>query len=103
MAHPISGPISPDELKSLADLPYGQATIELRKHDPLYGVKPGQKIEWIVRVSCETKMEGYVTVKADSEEEAIRKAERVPASTIDWNFSGYDDEEVEACHAEPKK
>jgi hypothetical protein len=106
MNDPASGPITVDELKALADAPYGKAGETLRKHDPLWGRfsgdldDPAPIRKWRVFVTQEVTMEAYVTVEARTEEEACEIAECLPAGEFSWdhNSSGG----VWANHAEPK-
>lgn len=39
MAHPSFGPLSPEEIARLVDAPVGVAGREIRKHDPIWGMK----------------------------------------------------------------
>lgn len=72
--HPETGPISPERLQEIAELPYGKATAELRKHDPLWGRSTGETFPWRVRCVESVRMRGYVTVDAANEEAAIAAA-----------------------------
>lgn len=94
MAHPISGPISPEELKALADAPYGKAAVELRKYDPLWGKlsrdadDPQPVIAWNVCLSQEVTMRAHVTVEARTEEEAMEIAENLSEQKLSWDQHG---------------
>jgi hypothetical protein len=61
---PVTGPLTRDELKTLAAAPVGAALRAIRKHDPLYGYPPGTKINWLATFVRE--QEGYAYVKAAS-------------------------------------
>lgn len=105
MKDPVSGPISVEELKALAELPFGQAEAELRKHDPLWG-KPAKDhdeqkpIKWKVFVTQEVTMEAFVTVEAVSEEEAMEIAETMSEGELSWDYNSSDS--IVAQHAVPK-
>src|ERR1035437_3871322 len=49
MSDPITGPLSREQFKALVDAPFGHATKEIRKIDPLYGRADGEKFEFEVR------------------------------------------------------
>lgn len=72
-----TGPVSAEELRRIADLPYGKAVDELRKHDPFWGRAEGEKIKWRVRYTERVTMRGSVTVEAASEEEAVKIADKL--------------------------
>ncbi|GHA15383.1 hypothetical protein GCM10007989_07690 [Devosia pacifica] len=104
MSHPATGPISPDELRRIADMPYGAAQAELQKHDPLWGKLPreeGEQIEWKVFVTQEVTMEAFVRVTAASAEEAMEIAETMPEGDFSWDYNSSGS--VYAQDAEPAK
>lgn len=101
MEHRASGPISPEELQRIAELPYGQAQRELRKHDPMYGVKPGDKIKFTVELVTHARLRAYTTVEAESEEEAMKIAEKISPHNLDFEYDGDGRDDVEAVSASP--
>lgn len=99
MTHKATGPISPEEMQRIADLPYGMAAVELRKHDPLFGKKEGDKLEWRVRLSGTGSITATTIVEASSEAEAMDIAECRASHEFDWEVSDCD--QFEAQEAEP--
>lgn len=85
MADPVTGPISREELAGLANAPFGEAHKTIRKHDPLWGKKEGEKIEWNVEFEREVTEYACATVKAESEEEARKIAENLKEDDILWD------------------
>lgn len=102
MAHPISGPISPEELQAIAELPYGQAAVELRKHDPAWGKAPrdGGKIRWTVFCTQRVIMEAEVMVEAETEEEAMDLVADMREGDLNWDYNSSEDFEVESAEPE---
>ena len=49
---PVSGPVPREEFRRLVELPYGKAREAIRKYDPCYGLEPGKKITWEVKVKA---------------------------------------------------
>ena len=98
---PVTGPISKELFKKLADAPFGEATKTIRQHDPLWGRAEGEKIEWIITVQREVTGLGTAIIKAASENEANDLADDLVSSEIDW-----DDVDInwfEVVSVEPKK
>jgi hypothetical protein len=89
---PVTGPLTRDELKTLAAAPVGAALRAIRKHDPLYGYPPGTKINWLAIFVRE--QEGYAYVRATSLEEAKAAANAIKHDQIEWDshpqFRGID-------------
>lgn len=101
MPHPISGPISPEELQAIAELPYGKAAEALRKHDPAWGMASADNpnIKWDVLLVGTAPVSTVVTVEAPDEKTAKKIAMATKTSRADWEvetFSGIDDVEVES-------
>ena len=92
MKDPITGPLSREDFRSLWDAPYGEALEAIRKHDPLYGRKPGEKIRWRVTLKREVPEIGTATVIAATEEEATQLADKLTDAEIDWD--------VDDCYAD---
>lgn len=84
---PVSGPLSKDELRALVDAPFGQATKIIRRHDPLYGRAPGEKIRWKVRL--EGHMQGTAYVEAATEKEASDLADKITESSLIAAYGSY--------------
>jgi hypothetical protein len=84
MANNPTGPISADEMRALADAPYGKAAEELRKHDPFWGRGEGEIIKWRVDLSKHVTMIGHVVVEAASEKEAEALADAIPDEKVQW-------------------
>lgn len=97
---PIFGPIPPDEFRTFASLPYGEARKAIQKRDPLWGIETGQPIEWKVKFTRKVYEEGYATVRAATQEEAQKIAEKMPEYQISWSADDCDETEIESV--EPK-
>lgn len=82
MAHQSTGPLTPDELKALAEAPYGEATKAIRKHDPMFGRKPGEKVEWQLLARNTSTFVAYV--EAETEDEAHELARKL--GSAEWDF-----------------
>ena len=98
MARPldkITGPITREELPSLAAAPHGHAAEAIRVHDPFWGRGEGEKIRWKVCVRS-TGNGGTAYVDAASREEADKLADELDSTMIDW-----DDDEFEVLSVEP--
>lgn len=100
--HPISGPISPEELKALTDLPYGQAADVLRQHDPAWGLATPDKpiIKWEVTLTASMPVYAVVEVEAPDEDTARKMALETRLRGWDWeidHFGGPEDVEVESA------
>jgi hypothetical protein len=89
---PVTGPMSREELRACVEAPHGGAAKIIRKHDPLFGLQPGEKIEW--EVQCSGITHGTAYVKAASQEEADRLAADLTSGDVDWEF-GMDDFDVD--------
>ena len=98
MSHPSTGPLTPEELKELAGEPFGAGLKAIRKHDPLYGRKEGERFRWRVRLSAHAWADA--TVMAADEEEALRAAYLLDESEIEYNEFG--NHEVESVEPEPE-
>lgn len=86
MNDPISGPITRDELRELASAPYGEALKVIRKHDPLFGRKDGEKFRWKVLATVTCTM--YAFVEAASEDEANKLADKLNTAAFDYESEG---------------
>ena len=84
-------------MRALADAPYGKAAEVLRKHDPLFGVKDGDKIKWSVHVTTTSTATAYTEVEAGSEEEAIELVSKRGANSFDWEVGWVDDFDVDGA------
>lgn len=91
-----TGPISQEEMQRIAELPYGMAAPELRKHDPLWGRSSGEAFPWRVRFVETVQMEGFVTVQAKTEKEALDAAGSLAAAgkVICDSFVSSDDMDI---------
>lgn len=105
MAHPATGPISPEQMRELANAPYGKAAEVLRQHDPLWGKlhhdadAPAAPIKWKVFVTQQVTMEAYAKVEALTEEDALEIVGTMRASEFSWDLS--DTDTIEIQYAEP--
>lgn len=102
---PVSGPISPDELKRIAELPFGRAGVELRKHDPAWGLGSADNpnIKWEVTLTAMMPVSTIVEVEAPDEATAKKEALK---SRLDWesdSFSGPEDIEIHSIAASGRK
>jgi len=93
-----TGPVPREKFAEIVNAPYGQAAKMIRKYDPTWGLKEGEKIKW--RVCCSGTMTGTAYVEAASEEEAIDLAEKLSASEVDWD-DGRDEIEIESVEPKP--
>lgn len=94
--HPATGPISPEQMRELADAPYGKAAEVLRQHDPLFGKKPGDKIKWRVELETEARMVATTIVEATSREEAEEIVSKRHANSFDWECYDANDFNIES-------
>lgn len=78
------GPIPPAEFKALVACPYGEAKKAIRKYDPLFGLEPGEKIKFHVRLERTVDETGYAEVEASTKEEAEKLAADLDDAQIDW-------------------
>lgn len=83
--NPVSGKMPIEEFRKLKDAPYGAAIKTIRKYDPCWGVKPGEKIKWTVTATA--RIYGDATVEACSQEEAVKLADALPDNAFDWDVS----------------
>lgn len=98
---PISGPIPRHEFRKLATAPHGEALRVIRKHDPLFGREPGEKIKWRVEFERRARERGYGVVEAATLKEAQELAEKLKAREIDWEPDWNSDEQGEVVSLEP--
>lgn len=98
MDDPATGPIPRDRFKELVELPAGKAAEAIREYDPLWGRRPGEKIEWKVRVERSGADNGTAYVKAATEKEAEALAEKLTSCDIEWD---YDDDGFIITEVEP--
>jgi hypothetical protein len=92
---PVTGPISREKFAELVASPYGEACKEIRKHDPMWGRKAGEKIRWRVSFSRTSHETGYAIVAACSEKEAEKIACDLDDSKIAWDYDDCDLAQVE--------
>ena len=93
MSHdPVTGPLTRERLRELAAMPFGAAIKEIRKIDPYYGLKDGEKIEFEVTVTG--RLQGRAWVKASSKEEAEKLADKLNEGDCDWGGYSCDDFEI---------
>lgn len=83
MRDPVSGPMPKQRLRELADLPFGAARKAIQQYDPIWGLQPGEKIEFEVRVSGH--MQGTAIVKAADQKEADALADKLNSGDVDWD------------------
>jgi len=98
---PIFGPLSREKLQELSAAPYGEALKEIRKHDPLFGLREGETITWRVRATRQAREYGYANVDAASQEEATRIAEKLDEANFSWDCDDADEFEIDTV--EPKR
>lgn len=96
---PVSGPVPREEFRRLVELPYGKAREAIRKYDPCYGLEPGKKITWEVKVKAR-RCYGTAYVEAATEEEAESAAQDIEGYEVDWDT---DREDFEILSIEPSK
>ena len=95
--HPVSGPMPIEAFKELVNVPFGEATKRIRKYDPCWGLKPGEKIKW--KVVATAQMRGEAEVEASSQQEADALADKLPDSAFDWD--AIEEAEVEIEEVKP--
>lgn len=84
---PISGPVPRDEFAKLAAAPFGEALKVIKKYDPLWGLKEGEKLTWRVRAS--SRMHGTAYIEAATQEEADNLADDLSDASFDWECSKF--------------
>jgi hypothetical protein len=89
---PVTGPLTREEFQELVEMPFGEACKAIRKHDPLWGLKAGEKIKYEVFVTA--RLHGRAIVKASSQKEAEKLAEELGEHDCDWGGYGCDDIEI---------
>jgi hypothetical protein len=89
---PVTGPLTREQFAELVEMPFGEASKAIRKHDPLWGLKEGEKIDYEVVVSA--RVQGRAIVKASSLKEAEELAEEIGEHDCEWGGYGCDDLEV---------
>lgn len=87
---PVTGPLTREQIRELAQAPFGTARAEIQKHDPFWGLTEGEKIEF--EVICKGRIEGRAYIKATSQEEADGLAYDLTEAEIDWDFGGASDD-----------
>jgi hypothetical protein len=104
MAHPATGPISPEQMRALADAPYGKAAEVLRRHDPAWGLSgpdaPLRKYE--VTLTAMLPATAVVEVEATNPEQAKKIAMQERFANLDWDVDG-GPEDVEVQDVEVRK
>lgn len=94
---PVTGPLSRDQFRELVDAPFGKATEVIRKYDPLFGRKEGEKFSWKVIASSTSTMVAYV--EAENEDEAKKLADELD----DDAFDSCNDGDITIESVKPKK
>jgi hypothetical protein len=104
MGHPATGPISPEQMRALADAPYGKAAEVLRKHDPAWGLSsPDNPLrKYDVILSAMLPASALVEIEATSPEQARKIAMAERFSNLDWDVDG-NPEDVEVQEVEARK
>ncbi|MHA6731789.1 hypothetical protein [Devosia sp. A369] len=94
MGHPATGPISPAQMRALADAPYGKAGEVLRQHDPAWGLATPDKplIKWSVVLTGMMEVSAFVEVEAPDEATAKRIAMGMRMHQLDWDEQGSPDD-----------
>ncbi len=82
---PVTGPLTREQIRELAEAPFGTARAEIQKYDPLWGKAEGDKIEF--EIVCQGTLEGRAYVKAASQEEADNLADDLNGAEIDWDVA----------------
>jgi hypothetical protein len=98
---PVTGPMPREKFRELVALPAGKAREAIQEYDPLWGRRPGEKIEWRIRVERSGRDTGTAFVKAATEKEAEALAENLTSDAIDWDFEddSFEITEVQAVTA----
>jgi len=94
MSDPIFGPMTREQFRALVTAPFGVALEAIRRHDPLYGRKPGEKLRWKVTLRREIPEIGTAIVIAATQEEADDLAQDLSEAQISWDVDDrayYDD------------
>jgi hypothetical protein len=106
MAHPATGPISPEEMARIAALPYGKAHEELRKHDPAWGLATADNpvLKWEVTLTSMVPAYTLVEVEAATEQEARKIALGTKVARSEWEVDDYGyAEDIEVDEITPVK
>ncbi len=87
MGHPATGPISPEQMRALADAPFGKAAEVLRKHDPAWGLATPENpiLKWSVTLTGTVVAYAIVEVEAPDEATARKFALATRLSSSDWD------------------
>lgn len=96
IADPVTGPLTRDKLKELAEAPHGVATQTIRRFDPLWGRRPGEKFRWLVTATCEVR----AYVEAADKEEAMRLACNLEDN--EFGMDDFDEIEIVSVEADPR-
>lgn len=86
---PVTGPIPREKFAEIVNAPFGYATKAIRKYDPFYGRKEGEKFKWAVRFTREVEEEGWGYVEAETEEEAIELGQALKEKDLTWDVGSY--------------
>lgn len=95
---PVTGPLSRDEFAEAVKAPCGKAAAIIRRHDPLWGRKPGEKIRW--KIEVKGRMYGTAYVMAADQKEADKLADDIDSAAVDWDDWNSD---LEIITVEPDK
>jgi hypothetical protein len=98
MADPVTGPLSRERFNELVAAPYGEAAKAIRKFDPFWGRKPGEKIQY--EVTARGVMTGRAIVMAATQKEADALADDLTDAAFDW--MDYDND-IEIISVEPSR
>ncbi len=90
-----TGPIPREEFMALVSAPFGAAEKVIRKYDPLWGRKDGEKIKWRVKFSRKVWETGDAIVEAENEKEAEDLADNISDDDISWDCVYSGDSEIE--------
>lgn len=104
MAHPATGPITPEQMRALADAPFGKAAEALRKHDPAWGLaSPDNPLrKYDVTLTAMLPATAVVEVEATNPDQARKIAMQERFSSLDWDIDG-NPEDVEVVDVETRK
>jgi hypothetical protein len=104
MGHPATGPITPEQMRALADAPYGKAGEVLRRHDPAWGLSgpdtPLRKYD--VTLTAMLPAYAVVEVEATNPEQARKIAMQERFANLDWDIDG-NPEDVEVQDVDLRK
>jgi hypothetical protein len=89
---PVTGPFTREAFQELVAAPFGEAGKRIRKVDPFWGRKEGEKIDF--EVTCVARLQGRAVIKAANQKEADKLSDDLGEHDFDWGGYGCDDIDI---------